>query len=525
MDKSCVATGNDTGFVFVLVGGTGDLAMRKVLPALYAAHRDGLLDTGGQIISIALDRFDRSAYVRWLDAHVKPHISAPKIAEKAWRQFLDRIDYLAIDTTQVAACNALQRAVVSLTGTRIFYLATGPSQFIPICRALALCGLNDKARIVLETPLGCDLASLSAINDAIGDVFSEEQIYRIDHYLGKEWVQNLLALRFGNSLFEPLWKREWIENIQITVAEELGVEQRGAFYDRTGALHDMVQNHLLQLLAFVAMEPPRSMDADAIRDEKVRVLRSLKPMTLDGVRECVVRGQYRGGCVKGGQVPAYQTETGIAAGSTTETYVAMRAEIENRRWSGVPFYLRTGKRLPCQTAEIIVNFKPVPRSMLGPVTHHRGSNRLTIRLLPNETIRSNAFAKQPGTGMALQDVHLDLAFGQFFHGDKIDAYQRLLLDVIAGRLSLFVRRDEQEAAWNWVAPVHGSWESRRTVLYPYSAGSWGPVAARALLARDGACWPEDDVESAETLIAGLADAQRVAVRDKFTVGVVAPDRV
>lgn len=190
MDKSCVATGNDTGFVFVLVGGTGDLAMRKVLPALYAAHRDGLLDTGGQIISIALDRFDRSAYVRWLDAHVKPHISAPKIAEKAWRQFLDRIDYLAIDTTQVAACNALQRAVVSLTGTRIFYLATGPSQFIPICRALALCGLNDKARIVLETPLGCDLASLSAINDAIGDVFSEEQIYRIDHYLGKEWVQN-----------------------------------------------------------------------------------------------------------------------------------------------------------------------------------------------------------------------------------------------------------------------------------------------------------------------------------------------
>ncbi|MBB5501977.1 MULTISPECIES: glucose-6-phosphate dehydrogenase [Paraburkholderia] len=480
------------GFAFVLFGGTGDLAMRKILPALYAAHRDDMLAPDGRIVSVAQTALDHGGYLKWVEEHVKPHLPGTAIDPAVWEGFLERITYVALDASQPDSFSLLREALATGRSRRIFYLATGPALFVPICRALASAGLTVGSRVVLEKPLGYDLESSNAINDAVGQIFAEDQIYRIDHYLGKEAVQNLLALRFGNSLFEPLWRRDWVESIQITVAEELGVEGRGNFYDQTGALRDMVQNHLLQLLAIIAMEPPHSMDADAVRDEKLRVLRALKPVTSEQIRQSVVRGQYHAGAIKGVSVPAYQAEAGVGEHSTTETFVALKVEVENWRWSGVPFFLRTGKRLAGRLAEIVINFRPVPHSALGPMALRPGSNRLTIRLQPNESIRLSALAKQPGTGMTLQGVHLDLAFDQFFQQERMEAYERLLLDVIAGRLALFVRRDEQEAAWRWVAPILADWASQDNPPKPYAAGTWGPAAASALLARHSTCWQEEE---------------------------------
>jgi glucose-6-phosphate 1-dehydrogenase len=479
-------------FAFVLFGGTGDLAMRKILPALYAAHRDGMLAPGGKIVSVALTALDTSSYLRWVDEQVKPYVLATAIDDSVWRSFLERITYVALDASQPEAFTLLADMLTAERGRRIFYLATGPALFVPICRALASAGLTEGSRVVLEKPLGYDLESSNAINDSVGQIFKEDQIYRIDHYLGKEAVQNLLALRFGNSLFEPLWRREWVESVQITVAEELGVEGRGNFYDQTGALRDMVQNHLLQLLSIIAMEPPQSMDADAVRDEKLRVLRALKPLPSDEIGRSVVRGQYHAGAINDTMVPAYHEESGVSQGSPTETFVALKVEVENWRWAGVPFFLRTGKRLAGRIAEIVVNFRPVPHSALGAMALRPGSNRLTIRLQPNESIRLSALAKQPGMGMTLQGVHLDLAFDQFFKQDRMEAYQRLLLDVIAGRLALFVRRDEQEAAWRWVAPIIEDWATQGNLPKPYASGTWGPAAASALLARHNTCWQEEE---------------------------------
>lgn len=479
-------------FAFILVGGTGDLAMRKILPALYAAHRDGTLAEGGSVVPVAQTTLDQAGYIQWVNAHVKPLISPANFDEQTWAGFLERVTYVALDAGREDAFAALREIHGMMRCQRIFYLATGPSLFIPVCKGLAAAGLTEGARIVLEKPLGHDLDSSNAINDAVGEIFAENQIYRIDHYLGKESVQNLFALRFGNVLFEPLWRREWVESIQITVAEELGVERRGDFYDKTGALRDMVQNHLLQLLSIVAMEPPRSMEADAVRDEKLRVLRALKPLRQEEIRQNVVRGQYRAGASNGAPVAGYLEEHGVPPSSGTETFVALKAEIENWRWAGIPFFLRTGKRLAGRVAEIVVNFRPVPHSALGPMPLRPGSNRLTIRLQPNESVRLDALGKVPGMGMNLRGVYLDLAFDRFFQQHRMEAYQRLLLDVIAGRLALFVRRDEQEAAWQWVAPILEEWLRSDTGPKPYAAGTWGPAAASALLAREGTCWLEEE---------------------------------
>ena len=481
----------DPGFTFVLFGGTGDLSMRKILPALYQAHRGGMLPEGGKIVAVARSVSDRDEYLQWVEEHVKQH-ARPSIDDASWRSFLDRILFVKLDLGRTEDYEMLRDVVAPLRGIRVFYLATGPSLFVPICRALASVGLHEGARIVLEKPLGYDLQSSNAINDAVGEIFAEDQIYRIDHYLGKEPVQNLLALRFGNALFEPLWRREWVESIQITIAEELGVEGRGDFYDNTGALRDMVQNHLLQLLSIVAMEPPHSMDADAVRDEKLRVLRALKPIDPRDISRVAVRGQYHAGVIKGTAVPAYSSEHGVKPSSTTETFVALKVEIENWRWAGVPFFLRTGKRLADRVAEIVVNFRPVPHSALGPMALRPGANRLVIRLQPNESIRLYCLAKQPGEGMNLQSVHLDLAFDEFFKEDRMEAYQRLLLDVINGRLALFVRRDEQEAAWKWVEPILGEWSKPGTMPKPYASGTWGPAAASAMLAQHDTCWLEEE---------------------------------
>ncbi|GAB3626233.1 glucose-6-phosphate dehydrogenase [Pandoraea terrae] len=479
-------------YTFVLFGATGDLSLRKVLPSLYRAFHTGKLGDEGRILAVARSPLDAAGYHDWAEKHVRPHLDEGIWVAGTWERFLALIDYLPLDLSRKEDYGVLAERLEQYKGTRVFYLATGPSLFAPICEGLHHANLNEGARIVLEKPLGTDLKSSMAINDAVGAIFTEAQIYRIDHYLGKESVQNLLALRFGNALFEPLWRREWIESIQITIAEELGAEGRGDFYDQTGALRDMVQNHLLQLLSIVAMEPPFSMTSDAVRDEKLRVLRSLRKLDEDQVGRDVVRGQYAAGASKGVAVPGYLDEPGVHANSETETFVALKVEIDNWRWAGVPFFLRTGKRLAERVAEIVVNFRPVPYPLLGPQSARGGANRLVIRLQPNESIRLYCLAKQPGEGMHLQTVHLDLAFDQFFHADRMDAYERLLLDVIHGRLALFVRRDEQEQAWRWVEPIQKYWATSGKPPKRYAAGTWGPPAASALLAQHGTCWLEEE---------------------------------
>ena len=374
--------------------------------------------------------------------------------------------------------------------TVVLYLATSPYLFPVICGQLGNVGLNGPhVRVVLEKPLGHDLHSAQQINRVVRAVFAETQAFRIDHYLGKPAVQNLMALRFGNALFEPLWRRESIANIQITLAEELGVGTRGDYYDKTGALRDMVQNHALQLLTMIAMEPPSTNDADAIRDEKLKVLKSLRPFTPENVARDVVRGQYRAGTVSGKSVPAYLDETKVPAGSACETFVALRTEVQNWRWAGVPFYLRTGKRLAAREAHIVVNFREVPHPIFNGTTR---ANKLIIKLQPEDGLELHLLAaKGGGTNEVLTPVFLDLDFDKAFPTDRIGAYERLLLDAIAGRLNLFVRSDEQEQAWRWVEPVLDAWARDPQGPRPYAAGSWGPPAASALVARDGCAWVEE----------------------------------
>ena len=377
--------------------------------------------------------------------------------------------------------------------TSVLYLATSPHLFPQICQQLGAVGLNaPHIRVVLEKPLGHDLASAQEINRVVRSVFSEAQAFRIDHYLGKPSVQNLMALRFGNALFEPLWRRESIANIQITLAETLGVGTRGDFYDRTGALRDMIQSHALQLMTMVAMEPPSRNDADSIRDEKLKVLRSLKPFTNDSVLRDVVRGQYRRGTSEGTSVPGYLDESKVPAGSDCETFVALRTEVQNWRWAGVPFYLRTGKRLAARDAQIVVNFRPTPHNIFPGANQ---PNKLVIKLQPEDGLELHLLAAK-GTGQhePLAPVFLDLDFDKAFAENRVGAYERLLVEAIAGRLNLFVRSDEQEEAWRWVEPVLDAWErdnSASGAPRPYAAGTWGPAAASALVARDGFAWAEE----------------------------------
>lgn len=480
-------------FNFVLFGATGDLAMRKILPALFSAHLDGKLHQEGRIICVAKQELNQESYLAWVHTQAGAHVSEGIANQNAdqWQSFLRRMTYVALDATRAADYELLGEQLNNQAVT-VYYLATSPKLFEPICNHLAASSIAlDNARVVLEKPLGHDLQSSRAINDAVARVFAEDQIYRIDHYLGKESVQNLLALRFANSLFEPLWRRESIEHVQLTIAEQLGVEGRGEFYDGTGALRDMVQNHLLQLLCMVAMEPPTSLDANAIRDEKVRVLRALKPFSRDDLETHAVRGQYAAGAVRGQAVGGYHQEAGIAPQSKTESFIALHAEINNWRWAGVPFFLRTGKRLAERTAEIVITFKPIPHAILPMPQGVESSNRLVIRLQPEESIQLHCFAKQPGDSMTIQPVALDLAFDQAFKQKRADAYERLLLDVIRGNLALFVRRDEQEAAWRWVEPLLNHWQSTAALPKSYLAGSWGPSASSAMMSRAGAHWPED----------------------------------
>jgi len=477
-------------FVLVVFGATGDLARRKILPALFHRDIDGQLPDEATIIGLSRGPFTLKKYVELARTAIQEHVAASNITEASLNKFLSRLLYLSVDADQDGGWEDLKAALQPFQDRiTVFYLATAPERFGPICRRVKKFGLDtEKARVVVEKPIGKTLESAREINDAVGRVFAEDKVYRIDHYLGKEAVQNLMALRFANGLFEPLWNAAHIDHVQITVAESLGVEGRAGYYDTAGALRDMVQNHILQLVCLVAMEPPARLDADAVRDEKLKILRALKPISDALSTHSVVRGQYRAGASAGGAVPGYLEELG-AANSNTETFVAIKAEILNWRWAGVPFFLRTGKRLAERVSEIVVAFRPIPHSVFDAAAGPIAANRLVIRLQPDEGVKLWLMTKDPGPGgMRLREVPLDMSFADTFGTRNPDAYERLVLDVIRGNQTLFMRRDEVEAAWIWVDPILQAWASSEEHPKPYTAGTWGPSAAIALIERDGRTW-------------------------------------
>jgi glucose-6-phosphate 1-dehydrogenase len=485
-------------FDLILFGGTGDLVWRKLMPALFQAFRHGSLPESGRIVGVARDDLSDEAYRALIKSRFDQVELAKRPTDEEFARFAALLFYLRMDLSSASDYPRLASKLQEhAADTVVMYLATAPALFTVFCEQMAAAGLKRPTmRVVLEKPLGHSLASNRAINASVRQVFDEKQIFRIDHSLGKPSVQNLFALRFGNALFEPLWRRENIANIQITIAEDIGIEKRGAFYDTTGALRDMVQNHALQLLCAIGMEPPINAHADAIRDEKLKVLRSLKPWTTDALLSDVVRGQYAIGTSGGQPVPAYRDEPGVDPHSNTETFVALRTEIANWRWAGVPFYIRTGKRLAGRDARIVVNFRPTPHAIFQ--SSSQTANQLVINLQPKDGLELHLFAqgqhkRKAGVGAAqtLAPVHLDLDFGKRFGSERVGAYERLLLDVIDGRLNLFVRSDEQEEAWRWVEPLIDHWAADPQGPRLYAAGSWGPSASSAMIARDGFCWNEE----------------------------------
>ncbi|KMZ13895.1 Glucose-6-phosphate 1-dehydrogenase [Candidatus Burkholderia humilis] len=482
---------NERPLDMIIFGGGGDLAARKLLPALYMAHTHCNLPPDTRILAIGRKDWTRDDYLKnFMEEQSRAFIDKKAFDAQSWDKFLALFDYVCIDVENPSDFQRLAQAVRP-DSQRVLYLSTSPELFVTICENLDSTGiLDDHARVVLEKPLGHDLASAQAINDAVGRHFKEEQIYRIDHYLGKETVQNLMVLRFGNAIFGPLWQAPYIKSVQITVSETVGVGSRAGFYDHTGALRDMVQNHLLQLLCIVAMEPPVSLDPDAVRDEKLKVLKSLRPMTVADIARDTVRGQYTAGAVGGEAVKGYLEEANVPADSRAETFVALRAHINNWRWANVPFFLRTGKRLQNRRSEIVIDFADLPFSIIPDGPRHYG-NRLTITLQPEESIQLQMMAKEPGSGMHMQPVTLNLDLQQAMTQRRAEAYERLLIDVIRGRLTHFMRRDELEAAWTWVEPILNGWKELGDRPRGYTAGTFGPAASSALMARENLAWAEE----------------------------------
>ncbi|MET3826493.1 glucose-6-phosphate 1-dehydrogenase [Sphingomonas sp. PvP055] len=478
----------------LLFGATGDLAQRMLLPSLYGLHADGLLPDGLTITGTARSENDDASYRAFAKTALEKFVPKDRMDEKAVESFLERVGYQPLDATDIDHYKQLSDKVGDVSGGLAIFLSTAPSLFEAVIRGLEGAGLaGETVRIGLEKPLGYDLASSREINDTVATAFPEERTFRIDHYLGKETVQNILALRFGNSFFEPVWNARGIDNVQITISETVGLEERAAYYDGAGALRDMVANHMLQLLALVAMEPPARFDGNAIRDEKAKVFRSLRQIKSEDAARDTVTGQYGPGASGGEIVRSYTDE--LEKASTTETFVAIKAHVDNWRWQGVPFYLRTGKRMPTRRSEIAIQFKPVPHSMFS----NRGGllqpNVLIIRLQPEEYVQLLVMAKEPGLdreGIRLREVPLNLSLDAEFAGSRRRiAYERLLLDLIEGDQTLFVRRDEVEAQWTWIDAIREGWVANDMKPKSYPSGSWGPSAAVALTERDGVTWQDD----------------------------------
>ena len=480
-------------FDYVVFGATGDLTMRKLLPALYYRFCEGQMPAQARVIGAARTPLSDDAFRERAEDALRQFVKAPDLKPDIMRQFLGQVFYASVNGAERdSSWENLTRLLDadSAERVRVFYLATSPGLYGRICSNLQGHDLvTPTSRVVLEKPIGHDLSSARRVNDEVGQVFAETQIFRIDHYLGKETVQNLIALRFANPVFERLWSADAIDHVQITAAETVGVEGRGDYYDNSGALRDMIQNHLLQVMCLVAMEPPGSLEADQLRNEKIKVLRALKPIRPQDVQHVAVRGQYGRGRIKDKIVPGYLEELGEGRQSQTETFVALKAEVHSWRWGKVPFYLRSGKRLPAKLSEIVVQFKETPWSIFSSKLQ---ANRLTIRLQPEEGIQLSIMSKDPGPdGMILRPANIDISFEKAFATRYPDAYERLLMDTVRGDPVLFMRRDEVEAAWSWVEPILDAWGQHPDTLNHYSAGSWGPEAARRLIQSDGHVWHED----------------------------------
>lgn len=479
---------------FVLFGATGDLSQRMVWPSLYHLCREKLVPPTLMFVGSARNAMPNEEFRKFVEGALRKYVLPEFLREDALSDLLTRVSYAPFQAGDgtAAGTEALQKALAG-SSRILYFMATSPKFYGPTCLSLAAAGLAcEHCRVILEKPIGIDLASSVAINEAVGSVFHEDRIFRIDHYLGKEAVQNLLALRFANSLFEPLWNASSIDNVQITVAETVGLEGRTGYYDEAGALRDMIQNHVLQLMALVAMEPPHLFEPNEVRNEKTKVIRSLRPISAATVGAHTVRGQYAAGSAGGVAVPGYNQEQGAKGNSETETFVALRAEIDNWRWAGVPFYLRTGKRMQARRTDIAIQFKSVPHNIFAADEPNLQANRLVIRLQPQESVVLQILSKQPGLeGVRMREVPLELSLPKDESGGRQRiAYERLLLDALKGNTTLFVRRDEVEAAWNWIDGIQTSWKSTRQTVKPYPAGTWGPTAAIALTERHGHSWYE-----------------------------------
>ncbi len=483
---------------FVLFGTLGDLARRKLLPSLYKLDKAHLLHESTKIIGVARQEHSNEDFI----AIVKENFDAflgDEICPETWDRFISRLDYATVNMVEEKDYEKLC-PLVDKERVMVCYFATPPSIFGDICRGMNSAEIIDESvRVVLEKPIGHDLESSKVINDQVAAYFTEKQIYRIDHYLGKETVLNLIALRFANSIFATNWDHNCIDHVQISVAESVGIEGRWGYFDDAGQMRDMVQNHLLQILSLIAMEPPATLDADSIRDEKLKVLKALRPINSSNIAEKTVRGQYTSGFVAGKEVPGYLEEDDANERSKTESFVAIKAEIDNWRWAGVPFFLRTGKRMPTKVSEIVIYFKRQPHNLFTDSFPNLPPNKLVIRLQPEEGVEVTVMNKVPGLtssgSMDLQKSKLDLSFSEEFSETRIaDAYEKLLLEVMIGNQALFVRRDEVEQAWHWADSIINAWQSNSEGPEPYQAGTWGPVSSIGLLAREERSWYESKIK-------------------------------
>jgi glucose-6-phosphate 1-dehydrogenase len=471
----------------VIFGASGDLTSRKLIPALYELHRKGRLPRGTRIVGSSRTAFSHQAWRDRLAESTAKYLGE-RFDRRVWDDFATSVSYHAGDVTQAEDVASLGRFLEQIESgvltTRLYYLSTAPAFYEPAVLNLGRAGMTcedcAERRVVIEKPFGTDLASAHRLNETVHRVFAESQIYRIDHYLGKETVSNLLVLRFANTIFEPIWNRNYVEHVQITAAEEVAIGHRAGFYETAGVLRDMFQNHLMQLFTLTAMECPARFDADAVRDEKVKVLRCVRPLNRDEIARWTLRGQYDG----------YRDEPGVSPGSRTATFGAITLHVDNWRWQGVPFYLRSGKAMSCRTTQIVIQFRPPPHMIFGSsATGHHEANRLVIQIQPAEGIQLHFQSKVPDAGMQRQLVDLDFTFRGRFSGELPDAYQRLLLDAMLGDASLFARSDEVEASWRLVDPIQAAWDSDdRPPLDLYEAGNWGPPGAIQWMQRQGRQW-------------------------------------